>query len=352
MALSLEGLNDLISNQFELNNLLSEFKKQKGINNEKLTFLGINDIASYYWCSKESIFKAKENEIKYFKNAIIDSYIVLDLIQDLKIENLITLGPLEILFRADKIEVDELNNLFIKKGINSPSIDNRSLGYALYKSDDTNSYNEIMIYFGSYNKEREKDNSFICFVDTVEKFLELDNKYQEELVRTKHTDTRSLEEIENGKPLWTKRSYARARGKLLHELNNYKNKYKSFRWHFPWDNYIVTGIPDGIGNNFIYEYKSAKDKYYYHNYIRAIANSQADLYGYFFEKQEKKIETVFMKEGESKKINDKTDIDNASNILNIFKSTLTGNLDHIAPVEWKCKKCDYYDECEVTSLKN
>ncbi|RCW60177.1 hypothetical protein [Halanaerobium sp. ST460_2HS_T2] len=351
MGLSLEGLNDLISNQFELDNLLNEFKSQKGINNEKVTFLGINDIASYYWCSRESIFKAKENEIKYFKNAIIDSFIVLNLIDDFTSSDLIDLGPLEILSRTDKIGVDELNNLFINKGISSPSIDNRQLGYALYKSDNTNSYKEIMIYYGSYNKEREKDDSFICFVDTVEKFLELDNKYQEELVRTKHTDTRSLEEIENGKPLWTKRSYARARGKLLHELNNLNNKYKSFRWHFPWDNYIVTGIPDGVGDNFVYEYKSAKDKYYYHNYIRSIANSQADLYGYFFKKQEKKIETVFMKEGELKEINGEIDIDNALDILNIFKNTLTGNSDHIAPVEWKCKKCDYYDECEVTSLK-
>jgi CRISPR/Cas system-associated exonuclease Cas4 (RecB family) len=351
MHTNLEGLDDFISNQFDLDGLLSKYKVQKGFNEDKTTFLGINDIASYYWCSREAVFKAKENEIKYFKNAIIDSFIVLNLIDDFKLDDLIALKPLKILSIANNIKTNELYNLFFENEEGNDSPKNRRLGYALYKSDSSNPYREAMIYFGSYNKERKKDDSYICFVDTVEKFLSLDKKYQEELVKTKHRDTRSLDEIENGKPFWTKRSYAKSRGKLLHELNNFKNKYKTFRWHFSWNNYIITGVPDGIKDNFVYEYKSANDKYYYNNYIKLIANSQADLYGYFFKKREKKVETVFIKEGKLKEIRGKVDIDSALDLLHIFKNTLEGNLEHIAPVKWKCKKCDYYEKCEVTSLK-
>jgi len=61
-------------------------------------------------------------------------------------------------------------------------------------------------------------------------------------------------------------------------------KYPTIRWNFSWENYVILGIPDGITDKFVYEFKSTKDRFLL-NYIKPIAFTQADFYGYFFQKK-------------------------------------------------------------------
>src|SRR5438132_4587109 len=30
--------------------------------------------------------------------------------------------------------------------------------------------------------------------------------------------------------------------------------YPTFRWHFPWKDYVIVGVPDGISSQFVYEF--------------------------------------------------------------------------------------------------
>ena len=38
-------------------------------------------------------------------------------------------------------------------------------------------------------------------------------------------------------------------------------QYPTIRWNFEWDDYVIVGIPDGITNNFVYEFKTTRNKF-------------------------------------------------------------------------------------------
>ena len=63
-------------------------------------------------------------------------------------------------------------------------------------------------------------------------------------------------------------------------------QYPTFRWHFDWHEYVVVGVPDGITARFVYEFKSTKEL----DQMKAVAQRQADLYGYFFGREHKRIQ--------------------------------------------------------------
>ena len=68
----------------------------------------------------------------------------------------------------------------------------------------------------------------------------------------------------------------------------YAEKYHHFRWNFPYGRYVFLGIPDGITNDFVYEFKSgAKARFRPERTKEAVV--QGDLYGYFFKKRMKRV---------------------------------------------------------------
>ena len=52
-------------------------------------------------------------------------------------------------------------------------------------------------------------------------------------------------------------------------------KYPTFRWNFEWSKFVVIGLPDGITDKFVYEFKSTKKRLLFN---KALPFAQADLY--------------------------------------------------------------------------
>jgi len=50
-----------------------------------------------------------------------------------------------------------------------------------------------------------------------------------------------------------------ARGELLGEI--LVQRHPTVLWAKEWDRYVVVGIPDGIGEDFVYEFKSTRMSY-------------------------------------------------------------------------------------------
>lgn len=51
------------------------------------------------------------------------------------------------------------------------------------------------------------------------------------------------------------------RGAVYEEL--LAEKYPTIRWNFSWENYVVVGVPDGITDDFVYEFKLPEASFFW-----------------------------------------------------------------------------------------
>lgn len=131
------------------------------------------------------------------------------------------------------------------------------------------------------------------------------------------------------------------RGEILeHQL---AEKYPRIRWNFKWNNYVIVGAPDGITDDFVYEFKTTTTSFMLH-YIRPVAKTQADLYGYFFNRKNKRIQIHILEENKIETIYEEVDIERAIKTLKFFKKT-EENKRAVKPIKWKCNKCEFLSIC-------
>jgi hypothetical protein len=119
-------------------------------------------------------------------------------------------------------------------------------------------------------------------------------------------------------------------------------KYPTIRWNFPWENYVIIGKPDGITDKFIYEFKSTKDRFLL-KYDKPIAFTQADLHGYFFKRNKKRVQIYI--ENRKETWEEPINIINVRNTLKYFKEIDEGTKPY-PPKEWKCRKCEFKEICK------
>jgi len=134
------------------------------------------------------------------------------------------------------------------------------------------------------------------------------------------------------------------RGNLLEALN--AEKYSTFRWHFPWRNYVVVGVPDGITQRFVYEYKTTRNRYLL-NYVRPVALAQADLYALFFRRRIKRVQIQIIEEGVIETYEQSADAKQAARTLNAFSAVEQGEPAR-PPKVWKCRHCEFIENCPIT----
>lgn len=127
-------------------------------------------------------------------------------------------------------------------------------------------------------------------------------------------------------------------------------KYPKIRWHFTWGNYVIEGIPDGITDKFVYEFKSTKSKWLSF-YTKPVALTQADLYGYFFKREKKRVQIYLMDKKEVETIEDKVDINRALKTLRLFEKVCNGKGIRGTSKKWKCKVCEFKEKCIKESSK-
>ncbi|GBC73205.1 hypothetical protein HRbin04_00601 [archaeon HR04] len=137
------------------------------------------------------------------------------------------------------------------------------------------------------------------------------------------------------------------RGMLVESLK--AERYPTIRWNFKWGRYIVLGVPDGITDRFVYEFKSTKNTFLMH-FIKPVADTQADLYGYFFRRAKKRVQLYMMKEDKINTWEDNVNQIRALETLQSFKEIDNG-LKPKPPKEWKCRSCKYVHICPLRVTK-
>jgi CRISPR/Cas system-associated exonuclease Cas4 (RecB family) len=148
----------------------------------------------------------------------------------------------------------------------------------------------------------------------------------------------STEQIEN----YEKMS-AIERGHAAEEL--YAERYPYHSWHFHWERYIVVCIPDGMTDDFIYEFKSTKKSKYLKNTLEG-GSVQADIYGYFFKRLHKRVQAYSFDTRKIETSVGAVDNKNALRYLRNFLRVDSGEIPRPQP-EYKCKSCEYAEYCPV-----
>jgi CRISPR/Cas system-associated exonuclease Cas4 (RecB family) len=140
---------------------------------------------------------------------------------------------------------------------------------------------------------------------------------------------------------------AKRRGEVLQEL--LAEKYPTIRCNFKWSNYIVVSVPDGITRDFVYEFKTTSSRFLY-NYIKPVALAQADLYGYFFRRQRKRVQIHIVEEKQTETFESNVDVNNALHVLDSFRKVDEGQ-EPKPPKEWKCRSCEFRTSCPLSMDK-
>jgi hypothetical protein len=120
--------------------------------------------------------------------------------------------------------------------------------------------------------------------------------------------------------------------------------YPSVRWAFRWRDFMVQGVPDGITKEFVYEFKTTRGQFLLH-FLRPVAFTQGDLYGYFFERPRKRIQILIRDTGEIKTWEEPVDKTQAEETLNSLWNAVRRGSPAPAPKQWKCRSCEYAGRC-------
>lgn len=59
--------SELFRDRMRLQRLLTLVKRQRGLSDHHLLFVGVSIVAQYYWCAMQSVFKAREDELSSFR---------------------------------------------------------------------------------------------------------------------------------------------------------------------------------------------------------------------------------------------------------------------------------------------
>jgi hypothetical protein len=124
---------------------------------------------------------------------------------------------------------------------------------------------------------------------------------------------------------------------LLLQLRH-AEKYPTIRWAFPWEGYVVCGVPDGITGDFVYEFKSTGSEYL-SGFQQPVAFAQADIYGRLFRRSTKRVQIFLRDEARTQTWTTPVDKKHALNTIRSFRSVESGTLPPLPDAPWKCRKC-------------
>jgi len=302
MNLIRSKINDILSDRKELEKFLLIEKERRGISKEKLVFAGMANIAEYYWCAMKSLLESKKEELGFFRAYLYDR---LSYSYDLGLIKKISKRGKDILEIGNKINFDDIEKLLEDKAKNKSEI--------LILSEikiDQNGNKLILINTDTTPEER-------IFI--------------EEEAKSKGIRIADLEEF----PL--------IRGEFLETSK--AEKYASIRWNFSWENYVLIGVPDGITNNFVYEFKTTRKKYFI-RFVGPVARTQADLYGFFFKRRKKRVQIYCIEEKYIDTIENDVDTNRVLEVLANFKKVDFGWPPQ-PPKSWKCTSCKFKEICSL-----
>lgn len=299
-------ISKLLGNQRQIAGLLHLEKERRGVDRDKLVFVGMANVANYYWCAMQAVVKSRQLEADFFASYLHDrlSYSFrLGLIDDLpkSKSNLLEVG--------NDIGLGHIEQLLKARAEKKASPDVHVLVEAVTKVDSGG--NKVIVLNPDLPQEAMS--------------------HYEEQAKSEGARLAIIEE------------FPAIRGEFLQTTR--AEQYPTIRWNFTWQGYVVVGVPDGITDGFVYEFKTTGAKFLMY-YVKPVAITQADLYGHFFRRPNKRVQILIVGDGVTETWENKVDENKAIKVLSEFRKVDEGWIPY-PPKAWKCKLCQFKDTCTL-----
>lgn len=132
----------------------------------------------------------------------------------------------------------------------------------------------------------------------------------------------------------------------IREEHLFAERYPTVRTFFTWKKYTVAACPDGISDDFCYEFKSTGNPWFY-SYVKPIILTQVHMYSYFYRRGKIRAQIRIRSTEEIKIIEEPRDNTRVVKALHTMDRLLRGKIEPIPPVFWKCRNCQYKNRCPV-----
>lgn len=289
-AIVLKELEALTKDKDRLEALLRLEKARRGLQESALCFVGAHNVAQLTWCPMFAVLKSRQNELSLFFASYLENRV--HAASALKgVETLPTSDAEWLSIGADikLAEYERYCHMRYEQG--APERERRR-----------------------HKQERNKE-----FVDR------LLARYPEFRAEVASETPESLED----------------------EL---AEKHFRMRWHFEWKEFVIITSPDGLTDEFVYEFKTHQRRRFLRDDLRN-AFAQADIYGLCFGRTHKRVQIFTREDRKSETTTLPVDAANANSILERFKIVVDTTASPAQP-DWKCGGCEFKDACPIrnTSL--
>ena len=278
----------------KLDRLFRLEKTKRGKARDALVFVGMSNVAHYYWCAMQTVLKSRHNELEFFDAYLSD-----------RLKYSLRLGLTDRLPKSDSallevgsdITFDQIEKLLQEEPV-------RGTGFWAAETTTDKNGQRVMVI----NPD----------------FPPYERQAFEEVAKAE------------GIRIATPEEFPKLRGEFLESTR--AEKYPSIRWNFNWERYVIIGAPDGITGRFVYEFKTT-GKRFLMLFVKPVALTQADLYGHFFKRDEKRVQIFIVEEQKTETWQDRIDRTRAEAVLRDFSKVDSGWLPP-APKPWKCNSCE------------
>lgn len=122
-------------------------------------------------------------------------------------------------------------------------------------------------------------------------------------------------------------------------------QYPSLQWHYRYKNLILIGLPDGITDEFVYEFKSVKAEKYIKDALMR-ASYQANIYGICFERSKLRIQIYCEETDKIYTYENAIDKQKVFDLLEKWIDMINRKLP-IKPLAYKCNICEFKNNCVI-----
>jgi len=264
-------ITDRLSRNGSLANLLRLEKERRAIPEDRLQFVGVRNLARYWWCAQQAVLVSRIRESSFFGSYIYDRI---------------------------------------------------WYSYLLGTIDDLPKSEEDLLLIGE-DISRED----------IESILESRSSSSARSRRRQST---------SGSPIETPTQ----RG--ISDEKEFAEKYPTIRWNYSLGQYVVVGVPDGISDQFTYEFKSIRNLYI-SRFTKPVATTQADIYGVLLQRPNKRVQLRLIEDNETLTIEELVDLKRVEQTVERFTNVDSGQLATPPSVLWKCKPsvCEVRDRCDI-----
>jgi hypothetical protein len=305
----------LVGSPERLGALLAVEKKRRGLPEDRLLFVGLANVALVHWCAMQAVLKSRARESESFAAYLHDRLVYAS---RLRLAQELPQADKDILAVGGSITLADVETLLRQEAEAKRQRDERSGGArGRWLCED------------SQDKEGRRTRLINPALPDWEQTL-----YREEAAA-------------EGIRLIGLEDDPRRRGELLQA--DKAERHPTIRWNFSWERYVLVGTPDGITGGFVYEFKTTRNAYL-GGISKPVATAQADLYGRFFRRPVKRVQTYIMEEGRMDTSETPVDEPRAKATLAIFRQVDEGALPRPPSPTWKCKKCDFRAQCPICPL--